>query len=167
MLPAKSLIYAAGRIEVPELDRIREQLECKYGKEFVEVNSEVGRTGVDPSLVVKLSIRTPDAKLMNQYLAAIAQIFGVAWQPPVDPDRPLPPQTTSPVHPPIEKPISPTINDDRPPPYSPQLTHIPPHSSSMDESAGPSSPTSQNASENNGIPDFDELQRRFQALRKN
>lgn len=126
---AKSLMYAAGRIDAPELDRVKEQLEAKYGREFGEVNSEVGKTAVDPSLLVKLSIRSPDPRLITQYLFAIAQIFGVEWAPPIEPilDEPVP---EKPAIPTMSRPSVSVATSVDPPPYTPPLTQLPSSSSS-------------------------------------
>lgn len=206
--PAKSLLYASGRIDVPELDRVKEQLEIKLGREFTDVNSELGKTNVDPSLVVKLSIRTPDVRLVNKYLLAIAQIFGVPWESP--PEEPLlhtgeqpvvlerrhtPPPTGSlnpvPVGPPPpaipftshqsgttgELPKDYTANP--PPPYSPDLGHAPPvtdcsghqrsqSGSSADSTLGQDEQglrSSATAAPSTSVPDFEELTKRFLALK--
>lgn len=162
MIPAKSLLFAAGRIDAPELDRIKEQFEAKFGKEFVDVNSEVGKTTVEPSLVVKLGIRTPDVKLVDRYLAAIAQIFNVNWQPPeafIDESSSKTAQT-------------PTMDfTTPPPPYTPELAHIAPQSVTPGEdlpSLPPNPPAISTPSVSHSpVPDFEELTRRFQALKEN
>lgn len=202
--PAKSLLYAAGRVEVPEFDRIKEQLEAKLGRDFTDVNSELGKTNVDPSLVVKLSIRTPDTRLVNKYLLAIAQIFGVSWEAP--PEEPLlhageqpvvlerrqtppcvgPLNLVSPVNPSAPAPFSVTHlggatgeypKDDTahpPPPYSPDLGHAPPmggHQRSQSTSSAGSAPGRDDQTPQGstpipgGVPDFEELTRRFLALK--
>lgn len=54
----------------------------KYGKEIYESNVE----RVDPKLIVKLSVRHPEAKLVNRYLEAIAQSYGVPYTAKTDDD---------------------------------------------------------------------------------
>lgn len=204
--PAKSLLYAAGRVDVPEFDRIKEQLEAKLGRDFTDVNSELGKTNVDPSLVVKLSIRAPDARLVNKYLLAIAQIFGVSWEaPPEEPllhagEQPIvlerrqtppcagalnsiPPGNSSTLAPLGGTQLSGTtgeyVKDDTvhpPPPYSPDLGHAPPmngHQRSQSTSSAGSAPGrddqvprgSTPTPSSGGVPDFEELTRRFLALK--
>lgn len=79
--PCKSIIYACGRIEAPELDRVRDQLVTKFGSAVGDVTSEEGRASVDSSLIVKLSIRNPDLNLSYKYMAAIAECYGISWKP--------------------------------------------------------------------------------------
>lgn len=130
---AKSLMYAAGRIDAPELDRIKEQLEAKYGREFGEVGSEIGKATVDPSLLVKLSIRSADPRLITQYLAAIAQIFGVDWAPPVEPilddlvpEKPaIPAMSRSAASTSLPTSTSTSTSIADPPPYSPPIAQPP------------------------------------------
>ena len=169
-MPLKSLLYAAGRIDAPELERIREQIEAKYGKDFVAVNTDVGKTAVDPSLVVKLGIRSPDSRLVDQYLLAIAQIFAVDWQPAkeIEAEGGQPSSTGA-----SSTSIPSAAASDEPPPYSAAVA-VPQQSlgaspSSLPPAAAlgaidptlPSSPPTHPA-----VPDFEELQRRFQALKR-
>lgn len=192
--PAKSLLYAAGRIDAPELDRIKEQIEAKFGREFGDVNSEVGRTMVDPSLVVKLAIRSPDTQLVNKYLVAIAQIFGVAWEPPAEspllnepipaPLGTIPPSLTQwPTIPsscmplPLKSPTSPIMDypptQEPPPSYSVAVGQESPSAQQPSGAIAGSQPSStpppplpsENPSSNNSVPDFEELNRRFRALK--
>lgn len=176
--PAKSLLYACGRINAPELDRLKEQFESKFGKEFVDVNTEVGKTTVDPSLIVKLSMRTPDVRLVNKYLVAIAQIFNVPWQAP--PEEPLLNESL-----PMNVSLLPTVGlatDDYtapPPPYSPDMGHIfpqeardgasrssgSPGSGAISGSPGSGAVSPPSAPSSSGVPDFEELTRRFKALK--
>lgn len=182
MPPAKSLLYACGRIEAPELDRLKEQFEAKFGKEFVDVNSEIGKANVDPSLIVKLSIRTPDIKLVNKYLAAIAQMFAVPWKAPEEEaiiDGPLINREA------IPSPMTANTCDFSapPPPYSSDLTVAnapnvlpgdvtntaaipstsPPPTLPLSSAARADTPPPSGSS--SGVPDFEELTRRFQALK--
>lgn len=78
--PVKSLLYGCGRIEAPELERLREQLVAKFGPEFCSVTSDSDKADVDPRLVVKLGIRNPDARLSDQYMMAIASSYGIAFK---------------------------------------------------------------------------------------
>lgn len=153
LLPAaKSLIFASGRVSVEEIDRIQMQLMLKYGKDFVDVNSEFGKTLVDPSLMVKLTMRAPSASLLNRYMATIAEIYGVAWNAPEE-GSPTAAEAT-------------LINIDSPTTSQPQAPPPAYHDAVRDFSESPS-PAQQQSSQNSrsGTPDFDELQRRFQALK--
>lgn len=177
IIPTKSLLYAAGRIEAPELDRIKDQFEAKYGKSFVDVNSEVGKASVDPSLVVKLSIRSPDAKLVDRYMLAIAQIFNVPWKAPEEPllDETVNNNSTcsqpssqqlfasiiSPIQLPSVKSFEGGVSSAPPPPYSPVFGHVPP--GQLLPSSPPDPPNV--AASTSPAPDFEELTRRFQALK--
>lgn len=186
LTPCKSLVYAAGRVDVTELDRVREQLIARFGRDMADVESELGRTAVDPSLIVKLSIRSPETKLTNRYMAAIAQIFGVVWSPPAE-EEPLVSLATASMP---EENISfhsssfsgqlpassPTamsaqyssVFDDQPPSYSAVLAAAAAAQAAQQQPLLPSmAPPAAHASSSSSIPDFDELQRRFQALKRN
>ncbi len=170
--PAKSLLYAAGRVEVPELDRIREQLEYKYGRDFVDVTSDLGKAYVDASLIVKLAMRTPDGQLVNNYLLAIAQIFNIQWEPPSprEAENATPPSSSSVTGNPAGAMLS-GGDDTAPPPYSPDLGHVPPPPRRSSPptpatSTMTTAPPAHMSSTMRGIPDFEELNRRFQALKK-
>lgn len=166
----KSVIYAAGRVDIPELGRIKDQLLSKYGKEW----SDLAASGADQRLVLKLGIRNPDNTLVNRYLLAIAEIYGIPWAPVEEEDligRGQAPSPMAQAYPPL----NPTIGGDAPPPYTPgsagvaQYHHTP--------SAPPTGPTLAPSSVSAPLPSpsptpsnapsdgFDELAKRFEALK--
>jgi hypothetical protein len=162
-------------VDIPELLRIKEQLLAKYGKEWAELAS----TGADAKLVLKLGIRNPDAMLVNRYLAAIAESYSIPWAP-LEEDVLIdmsPPGSAS-----QQQALSPAVADyPPPPPYSsavrkasspalsqsqaqaraptPDLPSVPPNRPAS------ASPSDGGAAEGGGLPDFDELARRFEALK--
>ncbi len=212
----KSIIYAAGRIDVPELVKLKDQLISKYGKEW----NNLAATGADQRLVVKLAIRNPDNTLVNKYLLAIAESYNIPWAPPAEEEdllaRSNPPSPVNAVHPsmvpttPVPQqhqapspllsmpsqpdmggyPTMGAVNYPPPPPYSPapgltgpmpgaaMYTHptSPPHTpQAMSPSMPPQPPTAPAAPitpppnappQPPPSPGFDDLARRFEALRK-
>jgi len=191
LTPTKSLLYAAGRIEAPELDRVLEQLQLKYGKAFVDVSSDAGKALVDPRLIVKLSMRSPDIQMANRYMAAIAEAFNVDWAPAESPllmgsTPPSPyPMSPTPTQAPVYAPACPAQVNSRtpsvsstesdyshlaPPPYKPLDVNLPSSPSEPPQFpiaviSPPIVPGASPSPSSSGIPDFDELTRRFQALK--
>lgn len=177
----KSVIYAAGRVDIPELLRIKEQLLAKYGKEWADQAAE----GADPKLVLKLGIRNPDAMLVNRYLAAIAESYSIPWAPLeedvlIDMSGPVSP--SGPTGLPQQPAISPAADLPPPPPYSsavrkassPALSQAQaqvraptPDLPSVPLNRPSSSTPADGSGESGGLPDFDELARRFEALKNN
>lgn len=119
-------------------------------------------SGADQRLVVKLGIRNPDTTLVNKYLLAIADIYGIAWAPAVVEGDLL--RAPSPVPSPVNQaypvmPVQPLKPDNMsapPPPYSP--TFQTPQQSD--------SPVYTPTTTDDAPADFDDLARRFEALRK-
>nr|CAD1840762.1 unnamed protein product [Ananas comosus var. bracteatus] len=76
-----SLIYAAPRCsEIPELGRIRDIFEKKYGKDFVAAASDLRpNSGVNRLLIEKLSVRKPTGEVKLKFLKEIAKQFQVDW----------------------------------------------------------------------------------------
>lgn len=76
-----TLIWASHRTEVPELREVARQIELKYGKEF----TEEARTGVNECVNMrvahKLSVAPPSAKIVINYLTAIAKEYDIDWTP--------------------------------------------------------------------------------------
>mmetsp|Transcript_7025 Transcript_7025/g.18380 ORF Transcript_7025/g.18380 Transcript_7025/m.18380 type:complete len:327 (+) Transcript_7025:54-1034(+) len=76
-----TLVWAAQRTEVPELREVARQLELKYGKEFCDA----AKTGLDECVNTrvahKLSISPPSAKIVLNYLSAIAKEYDIDWTP--------------------------------------------------------------------------------------
>src|SRR5690606_4554044 len=74
-----TLIYAAPRLEVPELQVIRKQLELKFGKEFVRAAMENKDLAVNQRVMFKLGVKVPEPYLCVQYLKEIAREHDVKW----------------------------------------------------------------------------------------
>lgn len=75
----KSIIYAAPRIEVKEINAVRILLTEKYGKEFAKQAADNSDGMVSEKVVKKLSVTPPPEKLVNGYLEEIARTYGVDW----------------------------------------------------------------------------------------
>lgn len=73
----KSLIYAAPRTEVKELQQVRALLVDKYGKEFALQAIENSDEKVAQKVLQKLRVEPPPEKLVNGYLEEIARTYGV------------------------------------------------------------------------------------------
>lgn len=78
----KSLMYAAPKVEgVKELGMVRALLAEKYGKEFTLAAVE-NRDGKVPERVLKkLRVEPPSQELVELYLEAIAEAYGVDYPP--------------------------------------------------------------------------------------
>lgn len=78
-----TLIYAAPRVDIPELQLIRQQFRAKYGKKFEEnALNNVGGV-LNERVVTKLSVQPPAAYLVQTYLERICEKFEVDWSPAV------------------------------------------------------------------------------------
>ncbi|KAM3580723.1 Vacuolar protein sorting-associated protein ist1 [Umbelopsis sp. WA50703] len=159
------LIWATPRADqVKELAAIRDQLGAKYGKEFLVAAMENSNNVVNERLVSKLSIATPETFLVERYLEEIAKAYSVDWKSPnsyaesdddgdngalEDLKDSLDKESTEPAAAQDEDDFS-KSNWDLPAPPS----NLPGKSSGK-----PPSSTDQ-------IPDFDELTRRFEALKR-
>lgn len=76
-----TLIYAAPRVDVPELTVIRQQFKAKYGKQFEEnAMNNVGGI-LNERVVTKLSVEPPAAFLVQTYLEQICEKYEVDWSP--------------------------------------------------------------------------------------
>jgi vacuolar protein sorting-associated protein IST1 len=75
----KSLIYAAPRTDVKELQNVRALLCDKYGKEFALVAMENSDEKVSEKVLKKLTVTPPSQELVNGYLEEIARTYGVDW----------------------------------------------------------------------------------------
>jgi len=151
-----SIIYAAGRVDIPELLRLKDQLISKLGSDC--------QASVDQKLVVKLGIRNADGQLVNRYLLAIAESYGVAWAPAVEEGDLLHLGRASPAS---DRGFSPVQSGmglsplGMPPPYSP-----PTAAASSQPSPRPSSPPPPTTTDSpSNVSDFDDLARRFEALK--
>jgi len=77
----KSLIYAAPRTEVKELQQVRALLVEKYGKEFALQAIENSDEKVAPKVLQKLKVEPPAEKLVEGYLEEIARTYGIKYGP--------------------------------------------------------------------------------------
>jgi vacuolar protein sorting-associated protein IST1 len=75
----KSLIYAAPRTDVKELQQVRALLMEKYGKEFALAAMENSDEKVSEKVLKKLTVTPPSQELVNGYLEEIARTYGVDW----------------------------------------------------------------------------------------
>lgn len=76
-----SIIYAAPRIEVKELQILRDMLMHKYGRDFSVAVMENRSGCVSERVMRKLVIETPSDQLVDAYLGEIAKAYGVNWAP--------------------------------------------------------------------------------------
>ena len=76
---AKSIIYAAPRTDIKELQQARQLLVEKYGKEFALDAVENREGKVAERVVVRLKVEPPAPELVTLYLREIARTYGVAW----------------------------------------------------------------------------------------
>ncbi|EXB97030.1 hypothetical protein L484_014641 [Morus notabilis] len=76
-----SIIFAApGCSDVPDLLHIKNLLTTKYGKEFVSAVSELRPdSGVNRTIIEKLSVSTPSGELKLKVLKEIAQEYNLKW----------------------------------------------------------------------------------------
>lgn len=75
----KSIIYAAPKTEIKELNTVRTLLAERYGKQFVLEAMENTGGGVNEKVVKKLSVIPPKEELVQGYLEEIAKAYGVNW----------------------------------------------------------------------------------------
>ncbi|CAK7272255.1 Vacuolar protein sorting-associated protein ist1 [Sporothrix epigloea] len=75
----KSIMYAAPKTEIKELQVVRQLLGERYGKEFVAAAMENTDGKVAPKVVRKLAVTPPSDELVNGYLEEIARAYGVQW----------------------------------------------------------------------------------------
>ncbi|KAJ3315918.1 Vacuolar protein sorting-associated protein ist1 [Boothiomyces sp. JEL0838] len=144
-----AIVYAAPRVNIQEITIIREQMLLKYGK----ILHENILSHPQNFIIHKLSINTPDVKLVNQYLKTIAQAFDVKFD-----DTAKDPVLEEPVV--REAPSMPN-----------QSTFVRPQESTISRySFTPSAPLPQETPKpvehQDAEPDFDHLSKRFEALKK-
>lgn len=76
-----TLIYAAPRVDIPELLEIRKQFRAKYGKKFDEdAMRNVGGI-LNERVLTKLSVHPPAAYLVQTYLERSCEKYEVKWSP--------------------------------------------------------------------------------------
>jgi len=78
-----TLIWAANRVDIPELTDIKKQFRYKYGKEFEQMAMDNVGGCLNERVVAKLSVHPPSAYLVQTYLEKIADEFEVDWKPAV------------------------------------------------------------------------------------
>ncbi|KAA8914550.1 regulator of Vps4 activity in the MVB pathway-domain-containing protein [Sphaerosporella brunnea] len=78
--PIKSLIYAAPRTEIRELQTVRQLLVEKYGKEFALSAIENSDGKVSERVLKKLRVEPPEQLLVTLYLKEIARTYGIAYK---------------------------------------------------------------------------------------
>ncbi|TVU35480.1 hypothetical protein EJB05_17371 [Eragrostis curvula] len=76
-----SIIFASGRCsDLPELMHLRNLFTTKYGKEFVAAAMELRPdSGVNRTIIEKLSVKAPSAEPKLKVLKAIAQEYNIEW----------------------------------------------------------------------------------------
>ena len=77
--PIKSIIYAAPRTDVKELQQVRQLLVEKYGKDFALEAIENRDNKVAERVLKKLKVEPPEPELVTLYLREIARTYGVNW----------------------------------------------------------------------------------------
>lgn len=75
----KSLIYAAPRTDVKELNQVRALLVEKFGKDFALQAMENSDEKVSEKVLKKLAVTPPREELVVGYLEEIARTYGVDW----------------------------------------------------------------------------------------
>ena len=75
----KSIIYAAPRTEIKELQQARQLIVEKYGKEFALDAMENPEGNVAERVLSKLKVTPPEPTLVDAYLREIARTYGVPW----------------------------------------------------------------------------------------
>ncbi|KAK8080471.1 hypothetical protein PG997_008289 [Apiospora hydei] len=75
----KSIIFAAPKTEIKELQAVRLLFGEKFGKEFVMTATENTDGKVSEKVVKKLSVTPPKEELVTGYLEEIARAYGVDW----------------------------------------------------------------------------------------
>jgi vacuolar protein sorting-associated protein IST1 len=76
-----TLIYAAPRVDIPELVTVRKQFRAKYGKKFEEAALTNEGGILNERVLTKLSVQPPAAYLVQTYLERICEQFEVDWSP--------------------------------------------------------------------------------------
>lgn len=74
-------MYAAPRVDIPELLVVRKQFAAKYGKKFDEDAMSNAGGILNERVVTKLSVQPPAAYLVQTYLEQICEKYEVDWSP--------------------------------------------------------------------------------------
>lgn len=75
----KSIIYAAPRTDVKELQQCRQLLVEKFGKDFALVAVENRDGKVSERVVKRLRVQPPSQELVTLYLKEIASTYDIDW----------------------------------------------------------------------------------------
>lgn len=75
-----SIIYAATRTEVKELQVLREMLMHKYGREFSIGVMDNKDSCVSERVIKKVAPYTPEASLVSAYLGEIARTYNIPYE---------------------------------------------------------------------------------------
>ncbi|TPX62179.1 hypothetical protein PhCBS80983_g00694 [Powellomyces hirtus] len=188
-----TIIYAAPRTEVKELNMVRDQLIMKFGREFAVAAMENQNDIVNSRIVHKLKVQTPDPVLVDQYLKTIAKAYNVPYDTGFGTDNVLetiptgPPLTNIPYTYPQQYPNqypqeSYPAPGGRPMPSAPadsyqdmnmpQFPGIPTGGARLSNAPpgdGPSSGAHDvhgGEAGGDGLPNFDDLTKRFEALKR-
>ncbi|KAK3817193.1 MAG: regulator of Vps4 activity in the MVB pathway-domain-containing protein [Benniella sp.] len=185
-----TIIYAAPRSEVKELLHVRDQLAAKFGREFATNAMENKDESVNPRIIQKLKVQTPDPYLVNRYLEEIARAFKVNWTADPEMDHQLigsiQGEFIDPINHSVEQPMRPRLQEksvSAPKPMDTDMDRLDllsdlsslsdPPKSAPTTTAQPSKRPGQSTSsaapppagDGDGLPDLDALTRRFEALR--
>lgn len=78
------MIFAAPRLDIPELTSVRKQLRAKYGRDFKTraMNNEGGI--LNQKVVQNLSLQPPAKQTVNLYMEKICKQYEVDWQPTIE-----------------------------------------------------------------------------------
>eukprot|EP00284_Hemiselmis_tepida_P013301 CAMPEP_0174926746 /NCGR_PEP_ID=MMETSP1355-20121228/14272_1 /TAXON_ID=464990 /ORGANISM="Hemiselmis tepida, Strain CCMP443" /LENGTH=205 /DNA_ID=CAMNT_0016172803 /DNA_START=129 /DNA_END=742 /DNA_ORIENTATION=- len=75
----KTIIWAAPRSDIKELELVAKQLKLKYGDDFAKDAENNGESCVNERVLFYLSYRTPPYHEIQKCLAGIARQHGVPW----------------------------------------------------------------------------------------
>ncbi|KAK9466151.1 regulator of Vps4 activity in the MVB pathway-domain-containing protein [Lipomyces arxii] len=158
----KSIIYSAPRTDVKELVQVRDIFIMKYGKEFARDAIDSPETSVAPRVYSKLVVDPPSAELVTAYLEEIARTYRVPWSGLPEEERKK-----------FESNHDDNDDDDTPSgglalPSAPMTASAVPNApiaaSTASGQAGQAGQSGQ--AQKQSLPDFDELSRRFAALKR-
>lgn len=78
------LIFAAPRLDIPELISVRKQFRAKYGKDFKSkaMNNEGGI--LNQKIVQNLSLQPATKETINLYMQKICKQYEVDWEPTIE-----------------------------------------------------------------------------------